>query len=125
MAATLEHPNSIIASQAAPAADPAPRWVWNGRIPCLDGLRAVAIFIVLAEHAHRTAGFPWNWDHTVMVALTVGLGPNIFFVISGFLITLLFLRESQRTGTISIKGFYSRRIMRLTPVFAIFVLTIF
>src|SRR5439155_13732768 len=58
-------------------------------------------------------------------ALTVGLGPNIFFVISGFLITLLFLRESQRTGTISIKGFYSRRIMRLTPVFAIFVLTIF
>jgi peptidoglycan/LPS O-acetylase OafA/YrhL len=70
----------------------------------LDGLRAVAVLSVLAYHA----GLPW---------LPGGfLGVDLFFVISGFLITTLLLHERQRSGRISLGRFYVRRARRLLPV---------
>ena len=73
----------------------------------LDGLRAVAILLVLAYHA----GAPF---------ITGGyVGVDVFFVISGFLITGLLLQEVARTGTISIRDFYARRARRLLPASAV------
>jgi peptidoglycan/LPS O-acetylase OafA/YrhL len=71
--------------------------------PDIEGLRAVAILAVLAYHA----GIPW---------LSGGfVGVDIFFVISGFLITGLLLRERDRDGRIDLAGFYARRARRLLP----------
>ncbi|MEP6716801.1 MAG: acyltransferase family protein [Terriglobia bacterium] len=72
----------------------------------MDGLRGVAILGVVANHA----GIP---------LLSGGFtGVDIFFVISGFLITRLLLREAQMAGTISIGNFYARRVRRLLPALA-------
>lgn len=75
-----------------------------GYQPALDGLRAVAVGAVMLFHfvgAGRFAG---------------GLiGVDVFFVLSGFLITSLLLDEQNRAGTVSLRGFYHRRILRLFP----------
>ena len=73
----------------------------------IDGLRAVAVTLVVLFHA----GVP---------ALSGGyVGVDVFFVLSGFLITGLLLRELHLTGTISLTGFYARRIRRLLPLSAL------
>ena len=92
-------------------------WLNRGRIPSLDGLRAVAIAMVLLEHARHTAGFPnlgkFDWFATHGL-----LGVEVFFAISGFLITTLLLRELDRTGGINLGGFYLRRFLRIVPAYA-------
>jgi peptidoglycan/LPS O-acetylase OafA/YrhL len=70
--------------------------------PDIDGLRAVAVLSVLLFHL-RVPGFPGGY-----------VGVDVFFVISGFLITGL-LRKSISAGTLSLKEFYLRRIRRLAP----------
>lgn len=88
------------------------------RIPSLDGLRAISIVLVLIGHAS-----PAFQIHTrAQIALwTVignpGLGVRIFFVISGFLITTLLIKEEVKTGMISLKDFYLRRVVRIFPAF--------
>lgn len=72
-------------------------------LPSLDGLRAISIVIVLL--AHLTEG-----------AINGKAGVNIFFVISGFLITSLLLKEKVRNGHVSLKHFYVRRTLRIFPV---------
>jgi peptidoglycan/LPS O-acetylase OafA/YrhL len=69
----------------------------------IEGLRAVAVLLVVLYHC----GVP------VLGGGYVGV--DVFFVISGFLITSLLLRELSATGTISIAGFYARRFLRLLP----------
>ena len=69
----------------------------------IEGLRAVAVLLVVAYHCGVgpiTGGY---------------VGVDVFFVISGFLITGLLLREIRTRGTISIPGFYARRALRLLP----------
>ena len=70
----------------------------------IDGLRAVSIGLVVAYHAG--------------VDTVAGgyVGVDVFFVISGFLITRLLLGELERTGTISLRGFIARRARRLLPL---------
>lgn len=71
--------------------------------PSLDGLRAVAVIAVMAYHARIEAahgGF---------------LGVDIFFVLSGYLITRLLLEEHERTGNLRVGHFYMRRLRRLYP----------
>jgi peptidoglycan/LPS O-acetylase OafA/YrhL len=75
-----------------------------GHRPGLDGLRGVAVLLVIASHA----GFN-RW------ALTGPVGVTMFFTLSGFLITSLLLAEQTSTGRISIRGFYRRRARRLVP----------
>jgi peptidoglycan/LPS O-acetylase OafA/YrhL len=77
------------------------------RFPALDGLRAVAAVMVVFFHY---AGPNWTW-------LVGWLGVNIFFALSGFLITTLLLREEQRGGRVSIANFYIRRAFRILPVY--------
>ncbi|MEL7492706.1 MAG: acyltransferase family protein [Cyanobacteria bacterium J06554_11] len=81
--------------------------------PDIEGLRAIAILLVLAYHA-RVPGFQGGY-----------IGVNIFFVLSGYLITWLMLNEAQTTGRIDLIRFYSRRARRLLPaLLVVFVATI-
>lgn len=78
--------------------------------PALDGLRAFSILFVIFHHAaHRPA-----W----MTHFDGWLGVDIFFVLSGFLITYLLEKESRDTGKIDLKAFYIRRAFRILPVYA-------
>lgn len=71
--------------------------------PALDGLRAVAAMLVVADHC-RVPGFGAGF-----------FGVDLFFVLSGFLITRLLTAELSACGEIDLAGFYLRRILRLTP----------
>ena len=78
-----------------------------GHRPVLDGLRGVAIIAVLAVHTNHLFG--WS------VLKGGSIGVDIFFVLSGFLITSILLSEWNATGNISLKHFYLRRCLRLFP----------
>ncbi len=78
-----------------------------GYQPALDGLRAVSIVAVLAHHSHWLSGGY--------------LGVDVFFTLSGFLITALLTEEFVRTGTITLRLFYARRALRLLPALLILV----
>ena len=79
-------------------------------LPGLDGMRALAVVAVMVYHANP-AWLPGGF-----------LGVEVFFVISGYLITLLLIGEHERTGTVSLRQFYLRRARRLLP--ALFALLI-
>ena len=89
----------------------------SGRVPGLDGLRGLSILLVLFCHAAPTAGLPLR-SALGRLAAEAEIGVDVFFVISGFLITLLLLRESDRDGSIALGGFFARRALRLVPAFA-------
>lgn len=94
----------LAAPDAPPAPAPAPPRVRaRTRIAGLDGLRALAVSAVVAYHLGLD-GIPGGF-----------LGVDIFFVISGFLITTLLLAEVERTGRIGLRSFYARRARRLLP----------
>jgi peptidoglycan/LPS O-acetylase OafA/YrhL len=76
----------------------------SSRIPALDGLRAIAVLLVIGFHLE------YSW-------IDGPLGVEIFFVLSGFLITWLLLKEQDRNGKISVSQFYWRRIFRILPAF--------
>ncbi len=82
--------------------------------PSLDGLRTVSIGLVLFAHLSDTYPFP-KFIKSI-ITQTGLLGVQIFFVISGFLITSLLLKEQHRTGTISLTHFYLRRAFRILPL---------
>jgi peptidoglycan/LPS O-acetylase OafA/YrhL len=85
-------------------------------IPSLDGLRAISILLVILGHTNSAfAGWFKLPAHIYLVWARTGV--NIFFVISGFLITHLLLRELHATKTISLKRFYLRRAFRIFPPF--------
>ena len=109
----MNTPRSISAGSIPTAS---PTWLEGGRIPCLDGLRALAILLVLYAHGH----FPG--DHLLPLRTLKGrcgfLGVQIFFVLSGFLITTLMLREVRRTGRLHLGRFYLRRALRIVPAYA-------
>ncbi len=77
----------------------------------IEGLRGIAVLFVVFFHA-SIRGFSGGF-----------VGVDVFFVLSGFLITRLLIREIETTGTISLSGFYARRVRRLLPA-ASLVLTV-
>ncbi|HWC69489.1 MAG TPA: acyltransferase family protein [Acidimicrobiales bacterium] len=81
----------------------APKWRDVPYLPGIDGLRAVAVVAVLLYHG----GVSWTRGGF--------LGVEVFFVISGYLITLLLVAEHERTGNVSFRGFWRRRARRLLP----------
>lgn len=86
------------------------RDTWRlGRRPELDGLRAIAITLVLVCHTFYGRYVPLG-----------SAGVTLFFTLSGFLITRLLLEETADRGRISLSGFYARRARRLLP--ALFVM---
>jgi peptidoglycan/LPS O-acetylase OafA/YrhL len=93
------------------------------RIPCLDGIRAVAIGAVILLHTTQRYNWPAPGSalHRYLLGGSLDTfwpdGVGIFFVLSGFLITTLLLREYDRSGDISLKKFYVRRCFRILPPF--------
>jgi peptidoglycan/LPS O-acetylase OafA/YrhL len=94
-----------------PAAPPVSKTT-DKRIPALDGLRAISILFVLFNHLVGTRYFS---ARLTPLGQFGNFGVRIFFVISGFLITTLLLREYERTGSISLTNFYLRRVLRIAP----------
>lgn len=88
------------------------------RIPSLDGLRTISIALVIIGHLLIVQGFEdfGNFGN---------LGVRVFFVISGFLITGLLLKELEKTDNINLHKFYFRRTLRIFPPFYFYLLIIF
>jgi peptidoglycan/LPS O-acetylase OafA/YrhL len=72
-------------------------------IPALDGLRAVAFFIVFVAHSMPSRQLPG------------GFGVTVFFLLSGYLITTLLRSEAEHRQSVNLKNFYLRRLLRIFP----------
>jgi peptidoglycan/LPS O-acetylase OafA/YrhL len=94
------------------------------RIPSLDGLRTISIVLVLLSHGAGTEGFPIPKTWLTGFLDLGNLGVRVFFVISGFLITDLLLKEYINTGRVNLKQFYIKRFFRIFPAFYIFMAVI-
>jgi peptidoglycan/LPS O-acetylase OafA/YrhL len=91
----------------APLPSPLAENLKRPSLPSLDGLRAIAVFLVVLYHFGLTT-------------VNGGQGVLIFFVISGFLITWLLLKEEEKWGSVSLTLFYLRRTLRIFPAFYAF-----
>src|SRR5579864_8224464 len=78
----------------------------GNRIPSLDGLRAVSILLVIVGHLGGNVGTG---------VLLSAFGVQVFFVLSGFLITTLLQNERAKTGETDLVAFYRRRCFRIFP----------
>ena len=85
-----------------------PEVLQPSHLPGLDGLRGLSIIMVVIGHIF------WNSKYEYLSIGSVGV--DTFFVISGFLITTLLLKEKVNSGSILLKRFYIRRILRIMPV---------
>ena len=97
--------NDAINTTATAAATPHPTAAARlTRIPGLDGIRGIAVVLVLVYHL---------WPQVLPGGF---LGVTIFFALSGYLITRLLVQERERTGRVVLAAFYMRRARRLLPV---------
>ncbi len=85
----------------------------GNRVAALDGVRALAVVAVLGIHAVPGSTFPG------------GVGVDLFFVLSGCLITALLLAERDRFGRVDLPRFWLRRFLRLLPALAFFLLALY
>jgi peptidoglycan/LPS O-acetylase OafA/YrhL len=92
------------------------------RISGLDGLRAISVLAVILGHVIHTQNGPIFLGALHHIG---NLGVRIFFVISGFLITTLLLKELEASGSISIRNFYKRRSFRILPAFVVYVAAVY
>lgn len=93
-------------------------------LPNLNGIRFIAAFLVLIHHIEQV-----KWMMKVpnvypfyLIKNSGKLGVGMFFVLSGFLITYLLLREREYSGTVSVPNFYARRVLRIWPLYLLIVL---
>ena len=99
--------SSSVREGASPVRSPATANARAAFRPDIEGLRAIAILLVVGFHA-GVPGFSGGY-----------VGVDIFFVLSGFLITGLLVREIEESGTIDLPRFYARRARRLLPALAL------
>ena len=97
------------------------RMLIKERVPSLDGFRAFSIILVVVGHL----AFPPALAKLHRYLELGGLGVRFFFVISGFIITDLLIKEYKKAGTINLKNFYIRRILRIFPVYFTYILVIY
>lgn len=98
----------------------------------LNGIRTLAALGVMLGHANSSVGklnFSWslfgrNQDGQVKEWVLKEHGVTMFFVLSGFLITYLLISEKSRTNTISIKSFYIRRMLRIWPLYYLYLFSV-
>ena len=98
-------------------------------LPGLHGLRFLAAFSVFFGHLEQAkswVGYPAFLDFPVAQSIAMASdGVTLFFVLSGFLITYLLLKEHETTGSIDIPQFYTRRVLRIWPLYYLFTLLTF
>jgi peptidoglycan/LPS O-acetylase OafA/YrhL len=90
---------------------------FSGRIPSLDGLRTISIVLVIVGHLFHVFGIGGFGN-------LGNLGVRIFFIISGFLITGLLLKEIAKTEKIDLLKFYFRRTLRIFPPYYFYLLVV-
>src|SRR6266576_950744 len=108
-AATLSRggPRRTSVGQVSAMRDDRPAMKRLGHVPALDGVRGLAIALVVCTHYfHHPAG-------------GAGAGVGLFFVLSGYLITTLLVEEYAGAGRIRLRAFYVRRARRLFPALAL------
>ena len=95
------------------------------RIKSLDGLRGISIWAVMLAHisAHFQTPLSGHYLHSVLSNLSY-LGVTVFFVISGFLITSLLIKEYLRFGPVDLARFYKRRAARILPASVVYIGTV-
>jgi peptidoglycan/LPS O-acetylase OafA/YrhL len=91
-------------------------------IQSLDGLRAVSIALVIVGHVFNAFSARNSYEGAILG--NGDLGVTVFFVISGYLITYLLLKEYGRHGSISLRNFYVRRAFRILPPYYLYLLVI-
>jgi peptidoglycan/LPS O-acetylase OafA/YrhL len=99
---------------------PAGKQFSNGRIPSLDGMRGICILLVLAAHTVGASSV----TSLYFLGRLASIGLVVFFVLSGFLITTVLMREQSQSGSISLKNFYIRRFLRIFPVAYLYIAVI-
>lgn len=102
------------------------------KIPSLNGLRAISVFLVVIHHLVLQKYIELNFFREVSVfrpfvrLIENGqLGVNVFFVISGYLITLLLIREKENRNQVSYKNFFLKRVLRIFPAYFFLLLSYF
>ncbi len=98
-----------------------------GKLPSLNGLRALSIILVISDHLYlkgfiHKLKFPFYINDIFFVG---NFGVNIFFIISGFLITSLLIAEEEKNNSINLKNFYIRRTLRIFPAYYFLLLVYF
>ncbi len=93
------------------------------RIRYLDGIRALSIILVILGHIRQTLPGP-QWMYSLNPLFQAHLGVSAFFVLSGYLISSLLMREEFQSGKVSLKNFYLRRTLRIFPAFYFYVFAI-
>lgn len=96
-----------------------PEVIKSSHLPSLDGFRGISILLVIIGHLFVRRGYD-AWQYI----FNGNLGVYIFFVISGFLITTLLLKERLKTKTISLRKFYIRRFLRIFPVAYLYIIVL-
>ena len=112
-------PFTFFRSPAAPRLAPASPVYFPG----LNGLRFVAALLVILSHVEemkRYFGYA-NYRSVPAISQMGGTAVTFFFVLSGFLITYLLLREKRQTGTVSLSTFYLKRLLRIWPLYYLIV----
>ena len=87
-------------------------------LPGLNGIRAIAALSVVFSHINNRLDY-FKLPKSKLLDLA-NFGVTIFFTLSGFLITYLLLKEKEATGTIDVKKFYIRRVLRIWPLYFIY-----
>jgi len=98
--------------------------ITSNRLRELDGLRAISVLLVIIDHCVRHE-LPKTDLYYNLCAGAGSTGVFIFFVISGYIITKLFIREQEKNQRVSIINFYLRRIFRIIPAFYFYLLVVF
>ena len=99
-----------MSAEPLPTTDSFQEFLRQRRFPGLDGLRCLSILAVIAFHA-------FGHETSFRLVARGDLGVELFFAISGFLITSLLLRERMKTGKIALVPFYVRRALRIFPLY--------
>ncbi len=110
-----------------PAAPPARSGASRFYVPQLDGLRFTAFLLVFLHHGPRLSHLfdPGSLPRVVLAFFEARgwFGVDLFLVLSAFLITSLLLIEHEKYGSISLRGFYLRRVLRIWPLYYLMTLT--
>src|SRR5205085_3704257 len=97
------------------------------KLPGLNGLRSIAAIIVLVGHVYQIAGF-YKINGAADIFEKINSGDdmvNLFFVISGFIITYILMKEKAVNQTVSLKNFYIKRILRIYTLYFFFLYVVY
>ncbi len=108
---------SLETSRGSIEADPYDRFLRNKNFSSLNGVRCLCCLAVIKVHLQ------WEFPGPRLIALG-WLGVDLFFVISGFLIVTLLIRERERRGSVSLGKFYARRMLRISPIYYLLIFAV-